>query len=975
LTNFFVGRTDRVIGHLKGAGLYPYLSTPSYNQHGATFSNEFMLTISAPVGSIYYTTNGTDPRLPGGGIAPGAALYSGPITLNSSRRVLARTFHTNVWSAMNDAVFIETTPIPLRITEIMFNPREPLTGTNVSEDFEYVEVKNISAAPLSLAGMKFARGITFAFSNVVLQARQHAVIVKNLAAFESRYGTGINVVGQFIGSLSDDGENIRLEGPLGETIHRFEYDDWFPLADGLGFSMVIANENQDRDLWSEREGWRVSSVLGGSPGADDPVPNIPAIRVNEALTHTDLPQVDTVELYNPTGSTVDIGGWFLTDDARDPKKYRIPNGTTITTGGYLVLDEGQFNAPGSGFSLSSHGEEIYLYSGDANTNLTGYAHGFSFGAAANGVSFGRYVVSTGEEQFPAQTAYTPGATNSGPIIGPVVLTEIMYNPPPGGDEFVEFKNISTNSVPMFHVSYPSNTWTIDGLSFSFPPGVLLAPGEIALAVSGNTTAFRNRYNVPASVQIFSFGGSLQDNGETIQLQRPDIPDGDFIPFVTVDAVRYNDRGPWPRAADGVGPSLQKRVAGVYGNDPIAWTAAIPTPGAEFSGGQPPVIVAHPASQNSRGGTNVTLSVLVSGDAPFFYQWNFNGDRIPGSTNSSLLLPNVQPANSGTYSVVVYSTAGSAISSNAYLSVLTPPTITAPPTNVTVRLPNPAATTNVTFRVTAAGAASGYQWFYNGSPIPGANTAILMLPDAGTSAGGTYTVEVSDQNGWSYSSATLLVLVHPAIIEQPQTQVAVVGDNVNIRLKVVGTEPFGLRWRRNGVSIFPGSGYTSFREITLTNVQTSNAGIYSVIITNAANPAPGIASSNATLTVLIDSDGDHIPDVWESFYGFATNAPNDALIDTDGDSMNNLQEYLAGTDPRDPESYLKVDQISVSGTTLLTFLARSNKTYTVQYNSDLSSSGWSNMVNALSRPTNRIETVTDPLPPPRRYYRLVTPGER
>lgn len=336
---------------------------------------------------------------------------------------------------------------------------------------------------------------------------------------------------------------------------------------------------------------------------------------------------------------------------------------------------------------------------------------------------------------------------------------------------------------------------------------------------------------------------------------------------------------------------------------------------------------------------------------------------------------MQPANSGTYSVVVYSAAGSAISSNAYLSVLTPPTITAPPTNITVRLPNPAATTNVTFRVTATGAtAPGYQWFYNGSPIPGANTAILTLPDVGPSAGGTYTVEVSDQNGWSYSSATLLVLVHPVIMEQPQTQVAVVGDNVNMRVKVVGSEPFGFRWRRGGISIFPGSGYTGFREITLTNVQTSNAGIYSVIITNAANLSPGIASSNATLTVLIDTDGDHIPDIWESFYGFATNAPNDALIDTDGDSMNNLQEYLAGTDPRDPESYLKVDQISVSGATLLTFLARSNKTYTVQYNSELSSTGWSNMVNALSRPTNRIETVTDPLPPPRWYYRLVTPSE-
>jgi len=72
--------------------------------------------------------------------------------------------------------------------------------------------------------------------------------------------------------------------------------------------------------------------------------------------------------------------------------------------------------------------------------------------------------------------------------------------------------------------------------------------------------------------------------------------------------------------------------------------------------------------------------------------------------------------------------------------------------------------------------------------------------------------------------------------------------------------------------------------------------------------------------------------------------------------------------------LKVDQISVSGATLLTFMARSNKTYTIQYNAVLSPVGWSNLTNALSRPTNRIETVTDPSPPARRYYRLVTPSE-
>jgi hypothetical protein len=284
------------------------------------------------------------------------------------------------------------------------------------------------------------------------------------------------------------------------------------------------------------------------------------------------------------------------------------------------------------------------------------------------------------------------------------------------------------------------------------------------------------------------------------------------------------------------------------------------------------------------------------------------------------------------------------------------------------------TTNVTMRVNATGSGTvTYQWFANGIPIGGATSATLTLPNIGPSDGGTYMVEVSDAGGWSYASAILTVLVNPVIVEQPQTQVAVVGDTVTMRVKVVGTEPFSFRWQRNG-SPLTIPNVIPFSYYSITNVTTNHAGTYRVIITNAANASPGILSSNAILTVLLDSDGDHIPDVWEAFYGFSITNANDALIDSDGDTMNNLQEYLAGTDPLDPESYLKVDQISVSGSTLLTFVARSNKTYTVQYNSDVSPVGWLNLTNALSRPTNRIESVTDPSPPARRFYRLVTPSE-
>src|SRR5204863_1949371 len=102
--------------------------------------------------------------------------------------------------------------------------------------------------------------------------------------------------------------------------------------------------------------------------------------------------------------------------------------------------EDDFNTPPDGifsFSFNSAGDAAYLSSGDTSSNLTGFSHGFSLGAADEGVTFGLYVNSVGEEQFPAQLAATPGALNAVSRVGPIVMSEIHYHPAPGDDEFVE----------------------------------------------------------------------------------------------------------------------------------------------------------------------------------------------------------------------------------------------------------------------------------------------------------------------------------------------------------------------------------------------------------------------------------------------------------------------------------------------------------------------------------------------------------
>lgn len=90
-------------------------------------------------------------------------------------------------------------------------------------------------------------------------------------------------------------------------------------------------------------------------------------------------------------------------------------------------------------------------------------------------------------------------------------------------------------------------------------------------------------------------------------------------------------------------------------------------------------------------------------------------------------------------------------------------------------------------------------------------------------------------------------------------------------------------------------------------------------------------------------------------------------------MSNGDEYIAGTDPEDDTSYLKIDSITAEAGALLSFQAVSNKTYTVQYSDTLAPAAWSNLSYTTARPTNWTATATDPDPGTNRVYRLVTPA--
>lgn len=599
-----------------------FLARPTLGAPGGPITPGFELTLAGPPGAtIYYTLDGTDPRQSGGAVAPSARIYGGPLTLTANARVVARAFNPNhrnltgpnnpplssSWSGPVAATYVVTTP-PLVITEIMYHPAPPPAGdTNDPSAFEYLELKNVGATTLNLVGTRLSGGVEFAFTAgsaiTSLAPGATVLLVKNRAAFATRYPGVGNIAGEFAGQLDNDGERLVLEGPLREPILDFRYDDdWYPITDGPGFSLVVVNEHAAPSAWGDPRHWRASAAAGGSPGMDDPAPPvIPRVLINEALTHTDPPAVDAVELYNPNTAAVDVSGWFLTDDFSTPRKFRLPPGTVIPAGGYVTFDEGDFNtgAPGS-FSFSSLGEEVFLFSA-AGDRLTGYVHGFRFGASANGVTFGRHVTSVGEEHFVAQRAASLGGANVGPLVGPVVINELMVHPAPlvgtnnnTLDEFIELRNVSGQTVPLYDPNAPTNTWRLEGaVEFTFAPGLELGPDGYLLVVGFDPVfdlfslnQFQTYYGLdPGVILLGPYNGRLDNAGDRLRLLRPDPPQAapnprpGFVPYVLVDEVAYGRQTPWPAEADGTGLSLQRRVSAAYGNDPANWTAASPTPGA------------------------------------------------------------------------------------------------------------------------------------------------------------------------------------------------------------------------------------------------------------------------------------------------------------------------------------------------------------------------------------------------------------
>ncbi|MDB6155081.1 MAG: hypothetical protein JWL90_3534 [Chthoniobacteraceae bacterium] len=257
-----------------------FLLHPAFSRVSGPLASGTTVTLSAGPGSmIYYMTDGSDPRAPGGGVAAGALSVAtgASVTINTSIILAARARIGTAWSAPSIATYVTGNPASaqnLVISEIAYHPADPTPEQLANnpalsdDDFEFIELRNISAGAIDLTGVSFSEGLRFAFpSGATLAAGAHVVVVRNTGAFGLRYGAA-NVAGQYLGNLNNSGDTVLLLAASGNEIARIHYSDaWSAASDGAGYTLTLLDPANVPADYSNPAAWGLSGSIHGSPGA------------------------------------------------------------------------------------------------------------------------------------------------------------------------------------------------------------------------------------------------------------------------------------------------------------------------------------------------------------------------------------------------------------------------------------------------------------------------------------------------------------------------------------------------------------------------------------------------------------------------------------------------------------------------------------------------------------------------------------
>ena len=285
-----------------------------------------------------------------------------------------------------------------------------------------------------------------------------------------------------------------------------------------------------------------------------------------------------------------------------------------------------------------------------------------------------------------------------------------------------------------------------------------------------------------------------------------------------------------------GPSPTNCVAIATSGDGYHATVLVQDPNLIL----PPRFIQQPIGAATQTNQPVILLSRAIGSSPMQSQWYFNGNQLAGQTNNWLLLSSLQIGQGGNYQVVVTNNFGSITSATAIVWI--PPVVIAQPSATVI------FGSNVSFNVTAAGTPPfSYQWYFNGAPmtdsgrISGSTTTNLTIANFQPADLGNYTVVVSNLTGSVTSAPASVTVLNPVISTQPQNRSVLGGATTSFSVSATGQQPFAYQWQFNGTNL----DWATNNPLVLTNVLVSQAGTYSVVVSNIYGMA---ASSNATLNV-------------------------------------------------------------------------------------------------------------------------------
>ncbi len=403
---------------------------------------------------------------------------------------------------------------------------------------------------------------------------------------------------------------------------------------------------------------------------------------------------------------------------------------------------------------------------------------------------------------------------------------------------------ANNLKALMLANFPANAWIVVAGDFNADPrteacittfGGYLTDNPIPVDNNGNSDTSMNR-NTPHDYVLPSL--TLTNVETATVLPSHSFPNGlvfdsrVYTPLTDVSPVQSADSGLAQHMA--VMKDFLVPVSG--SNAPVA-----------------PIIGSQPQSQTVAVGATANFNVSATGTAPLTYQWRYNTTNVAAATNTSYSISNAQTNNNGNYTVVISNTAGSVTSAVAVLTVTNlAPSVLTNPASLSVFTGD-----TVAFSVSAGGTAPlSYQWRFNSTNILSATNTDYSFNNAQTNDAGNYTVVVTNATGSVTSAVAVLTVSNaaPFIITQPASQTVSVGVTAAFSVNADGAALLDYQWRFNGTNI-TGATATNY---SLASVQSSNAGNYTVVITNLAG---SITSSVAVLTVNTNTAGTNIIAQW------------------------------------------------------------------------------------------------------------------